>query len=1155
MVAPNPNTANASAKSQGCAGVEAGDCRYCMRRGLPIFPVRYAICQVDENPDVPALPDARISELYPLDDEGNPVTIDLATGIGEDGQSKVAKEKRNKYILRKLRAGFLYLYDEGNDQWYAYKISETGELLQFSPGKPPENTSPETFVCNQPSHREHASLITLDNLASATKAWLAYVESPWSEQFKDQVASDAQWREKHMQCFDVAGWISAGEAKYAFSQDQIAELVPEYLSSDDAEAPSCSAAAADSQLQSHCLPGRLGRTGRELQDLLAAMDERVANNKELAGKKGQGVMLGIKDEVGILEELNDYRHRPKQALQEYQQADDGRSRAVNWLVSVNRLKAALETAAQTRAREIDKEMADEFDQARAVLAEQTRQFEAYYENEFAKANTVEAREKVRERYNFEKSEHWAGTADGLVGFDDTVGCPARTDELRNYKILMQRRSRLLASVDQDLEKVRNELPDYYDENKAVEIEEALRPFQEAIDVITPPMDADYAQWLAHGLDNALERYDNVNPKYGLRVTEIVSNALSGGVMSPNSEWAWHHLMAQLESPHSPILRAYFHNHRETIESFMADAQAMGDDNAFFGQVTLKNWLDRLKELRRVAVNGWGLRDFNAMRAALSRMGATVVGASGALLGQTSADQTARGEAVSPDTRPLVRYARLLQIDNLVGSPEGGDGSGARYIVEMEMTMSGYQRSVSYQANRAGKVLTNRQGEYQYQESRDNGARIGGNLPDLEITDDTRVRVLWQVTDTDLGRFAGYVEGVDHEALTAGGKPVKIPLLDQQTMMFELEKQRSRLNGLDGSTRFIEAICALVSFFEVGNALKSNPDSQEHWWKMLGMTVAMLQVAFDVAADSNMRRGLAAGGRMAYTHAARGAQYYNIGKRLNVVGAAIGIVDGFMALAEAQAMARRGELGSRVRTKAFMGGLGIGGGLLALAASSLVLIPLLLGVMMLIGAYLLVKLVPNNIATWLRRSLHGKEQDSFRFQPFQSAEEEQESLKMVFSGIEFDMDAIRFGETIGGALMRTSLVEPGMPPRPFSDAENAILQSLRLRVTVKFPKGLKGMLKVLVNYYPENGRVQYINGSRYSDGEIIEVDQYGQALSGDDPLSNFSKSSFQIDKDKKKMTLSYDVRLGFENGILEGSVLYITEVGQVQKGKYSMEISK
>jgi len=383
--------------------------------------------------------------------------------------------------------------------------------------------------------------------------------------------------------------------------------------------------------------------------------------------------------------------------------------------------------------------------------------------------------------------------------------------------------------------------------------------------------------------------------------------------------------------------------------------------------------------------------------------------------------------------------------------------------------------------------------------------------------------------------------------------VTIPLLDQQSMMFELEKQKSRLEGLDGSTKFIEAICVLVSFFETGSALKDKPESLETWWKMLGPTLGVLQVTFEIAGDRNMRRGLAAGGQMAYTQAARGTQYLNIGNGLRVAGAVIGIIDGFMALAEAESMARRGELRSRVRTQAFLGGLGIGGGLLALAASSLVLIPFIIGVVMLIGAYLLVRLVPNNIATWLRRSLYGKEQETFRFQPFQSMREEQESLKMVFSGIEFDIDVVRKIDSWGGTLM---------PPNWLDDIGNSSSKGLNLTVTIKFPKGLAGVLTVWLKYKSPEGSERYLSGSRYADGELFPIDQHGQSARfseskdiGDVQSFSPESSGFSLEVENERSILSHGMDIQAREGKVVATVWYMPEIGTSPREDYVVELSK
>ncbi|WP_181015341.1 hypothetical protein, partial [Alkalispirochaeta sphaeroplastigenens] len=103
---------------------------------------------------------------------------------------------------------------------------------------------------------------------------------------------------------------------------------------------------------------------------------------------------------------------------------------------------------------------------------------------------------------------------------------------------------------------------------------------------------------------------------------------------------------------------------------------------------------------------------------------------------------------------------------------------------------------------------------------------------------------------------------------------------------------------------------------------------------------------------------------------RGAQYGSVARHLGRGVGGIGLIDGFRALGEAGAMARRGELRERVRHKRYLGGVTIGGGILAIAASSLVLVPLVIGVISLVLVYRLARLVPWHIETWLRRSLYG-----------------------------------------------------------------------------------------------------------------------------------------------------------------------------------------
>ncbi|WP_445004875.1 T6SS effector BTH_I2691 family protein [Halomonas mongoliensis] len=1162
MTTPNPATANASARSQGCAGVGPDDCRYCMRQGLPILPVRYAICQVDENPDVPALPEERIGELYPRDTDGNPIAIDLDTVIDGEGNAVAGQERKNRYILRKLRGGFLYVYDEGNDRWYAYQVTDTAELLQFRPGEPPEEITPLAFACDQDAHRASASLITLPDAATTGTAWLAFVESPWSEAFWEQVAADAEWRERHMQRFDVEAWLNDGQAEYAFHQAEIATLVPEYLTPGQGADPlSCSAAL--SQLNGHCLAPRLEATGSEFDDLQAAMNARIADNRDLEGRAGQGVMLAIKDEVGILEELNDYRHRPIEALRVHQDADEKRPREAQWLASVTKLREALEAEAEKEIKEIDSDLAEEIAAERGTLEEETQQFEAHWKNRLDNAADDQERQQLQRIYEHDK--RWAGAPGGLVGFD-SVHETAQPQRVAPYRELLRRRTQKIKSVNNRLGKVLAELHKYYDDKKREAIEKRLQEFQDDIDTIVPRMDADYAHWLTHGLRDALDRYDHLSPRYGLRVTEIVGNALRGGVLSASSEWAWEQLLTQLNDAENPIVRAYFHNHRETAEAFVADALALGEGPAFFGEVTLKEWFNLLKGLRDVANSGRSLAEFEASRRALFDLGTTILGAAGALLGQEAADQAAGGRPVAPRSGIMVQYARLLQVDGLVTTPDASFASGASYVVEMEVTMGDYRRLVSYLANPDGSTRRGPDGEPRYVDPLENGARTGGNLPDPDVVDATRVKVLWQIRGSDLARVAGYVEGIDENALTAGGKPITLSLVERQRIMAEQQRLRGRLSSGDKAVQLLDTVFALLSFFEAGKSLSDKPRSLEHWWSLLGAMAALTQLAFERAAGNEVRRGLATSGTLADASILRGAQYGSVARHLGRGVGAIGLIDGFRALGEAGAMARRGELRERVRHKQYLAGVTIGGGILAIAASSLVLIPLVIGVISLVLVYRLARLVPWHIETWLRRSLYGVQAERLRFQPFANGLEEQDSLTMVFSGIEFDMEALRTNFSMQDARAAAELHRQAQADRrELTAEEREFLQGdspMNLTATSSFPEDLAGELTVIVRYHTTQGDRQFLGGAKYTNGDIMIVDQYGKELAsselediGDAQSPAYDGHGFILGEDGERKTMLFETDLEATGGRLVATVRYVPEVGVFPEEDYVMELSR
>ncbi|WP_445004882.1 hypothetical protein [Halomonas mongoliensis] len=231
-----------------------------------------------------------------------------------------------------------------------------------------------------------------------------------------------------------------------------------------------------------------------------------------------------------------------------------------------------------------------------------------------------------------------------------------------------------------------------------------------------------------------------------------------------------------------------------------------------------------------------------------------------------------------------------------------------------------------------------------------------------------------------------------------------------------------------------------------------------------------------------------------------------------------------------------------------------------------LIPLVIGVISLVLVYRLARLVPWHIETWLRRSLYGVQSERLRFQPFANGLEEQDSLMMVFSGIEFDMEALRTNFSMQDARAAAEIYRQAHADRRALTAEEReFLQgdsTMSLTATASFPEDLAGTLTVLVNYQNEAGDEQYLGGARYAGGDIVPVDWYGQELTssdsrgvGRDRQSIPEGNAFELEQEGERQTMLLEVGLEAEEGWLEARLLYTSSSGQTHPVSYFMELSR
>lgn len=167
------------------------NCTYCGRKGLLIYPVRYAIACPAGAAGVPGL-------------SGNFKIVDAPQDIGDV-----------KYTLRALRPGYLYTYDEKRRLLKGYVVMSRGHLWNFPIALPAPDVSRTTMSCLDPVEVSLSLCVDVRHSAAdpAGKFWIGWSSSSWTPNLI-KLVDDASWRKKHMQSIDVEAMV-AGSALHS----------------------------------------------------------------------------------------------------------------------------------------------------------------------------------------------------------------------------------------------------------------------------------------------------------------------------------------------------------------------------------------------------------------------------------------------------------------------------------------------------------------------------------------------------------------------------------------------------------------------------------------------------------------------------------------------------------------------------------------------------------------------------------------------------------------------------------------------------------------------------------------------------------------------------------------------------------------------------
>ncbi|MEV4782147.1 T6SS effector BTH_I2691 family protein [Burkholderia sp. LMU1-1-1.1] len=160
-------------------------CPYCDRKGLFIYPVRYAIACPAGAAGVPGL-------------SGNFKIEDGPANIGEV-----------KYALRAVRPGYLYTYDEKRGILKGYLVMPKGNLWSFSIDQSAPTEAPRHMNCTDSIDVTMSYCVDIlhSEKNPAGTLWIGWSNSGWTPNLIKMARQSSSWRSKHMQRIDVAAMI------------------------------------------------------------------------------------------------------------------------------------------------------------------------------------------------------------------------------------------------------------------------------------------------------------------------------------------------------------------------------------------------------------------------------------------------------------------------------------------------------------------------------------------------------------------------------------------------------------------------------------------------------------------------------------------------------------------------------------------------------------------------------------------------------------------------------------------------------------------------------------------------------------------------------------------------------------------------------------
>lgn len=188
-------------------------CKVCTKSGLPVLLTRPSVVALD-------------AELAPPNQQNLKSPTDVLDGLVP---AKAQSLKKSRYVLRSLRAGYLYVYYEkaqkpDNRNWDIYRVTGDGDLIRrdhalfYTQGE---------VQCSRNEHNANAlKVLHIPNPHEQSNVWLAFSANLWD----DKLIASNKANTKVMQKIDVAALLGDTLPKNSFkaTEDALATKIAEH---------------------------------------------------------------------------------------------------------------------------------------------------------------------------------------------------------------------------------------------------------------------------------------------------------------------------------------------------------------------------------------------------------------------------------------------------------------------------------------------------------------------------------------------------------------------------------------------------------------------------------------------------------------------------------------------------------------------------------------------------------------------------------------------------------------------------------------------------------------------------------------------------------------------------------------------------------------